>query len=92
MAFAFAVLFEGVLDVDGFVHQVLAVHGLDRLVGRFERVVRDEAVAERLTRREVALDLGVQLKSISVLRNTGSIRPRRTFAVCTSVPNAVKVS
>lgn len=45
MALALAVFFVGVLHRDFFVHEVLPVHAFDGLVGRFEGVVRDEAVA-----------------------------------------------
>jgi hypothetical protein len=29
MSLAFSILLEGVLDRDGFVHEILSVHGLD---------------------------------------------------------------
>jgi hypothetical protein len=57
VALALAVLFEGVLDRDGLVHEELAVHGLDRGVGRFEVRVGHEAIALRLPRLRVARDL-----------------------------------
>jgi hypothetical protein len=44
VAFALAVLFECVLDGDGFVHEELAVHGFDGCVGGFEIGVGYEAV------------------------------------------------
>lgn len=90
MPFTLAILFESVLNVDGLVHQVLAVHGLNRLIGRFERVVRDEAIAHRLPRIEVALDL--QCRSVSANRVVPWAREIPAFAVCTRVPKAVKVS
>lgn len=49
--FAFAVLLECVCDCDYFVHEVIAVHDLDGLVGCFEAVVRHKAI----TLGEVAL-------------------------------------
>ena len=45
MPFSSCIFLEGVLHVDGFVHEELAVHALYRLVGCFEAVVRDEAEA-----------------------------------------------
>ena len=42
--FALAVLFEGVLDGDGFVHEELAVHGFDGGVGGFKVGVGDEPI------------------------------------------------
>ena len=45
MTLALSVLLEGVLDGDGFVHEELAVHGLDRGVRGFEVGEGDEAIA-----------------------------------------------
>lgn len=42
---ALAVLLESVLDRDLLVHEELAVHVLDRIVGGFERGVGDESIA-----------------------------------------------
>jgi hypothetical protein len=54
---ALSVLFEGVLDRDGLVHEELTVHGLDGRISRFEVGVGDESVTLRLSRLRVARDL-----------------------------------
>ena len=57
MPFSSSVLLEGVLHVDGFVHEELTVHALYCLVGCFEAIVRDKAEALAGTGRFVSLDL-----------------------------------
>ena len=54
---ALSVLFEGVLDCDGLVHEELPVHGLDGRISRFKVGVGHESVALRLSRLCVARDL-----------------------------------
>lgn len=45
MSFAFSVLFECVLNYDGFIHEELAVHGLNGCIGGFEICIGHESVA-----------------------------------------------
>jgi hypothetical protein len=45
MAFTFAILFEGVLDGDGFIHEELSIHRFDCCIRRFEVGIGDKAVA-----------------------------------------------
>ena len=60
MTFAFAIFLERILDCHSFVHEELAVHGLDSGVGGFKIGVGDETVALRLARLWVARDLLVE--------------------------------
>lgn len=64
MPLPFAVLLERELDSDGFVGEELAIHRLDRRVGRLEVVVRNETVAFGLARRRVACDLEKRITSV----------------------------
>ena len=57
MTFTLPVLFEGVLDCDGLVHEELPVHGLDSRISRFEVGVGHEPVTLRLSRLCVARNL-----------------------------------
>lgn len=60
VSLALPVLFERVRNRDGLVHQKLAVHRLDRRVGRLERVVRDESEALGRACPDVSRDLGAR--------------------------------
>lgn len=77
MSLALAVLFEGVLDCDGLVHEELPVHGLDGCISRFKVGVGHESVAFRLSRLCVARDL-MGLVSKGVREKT----PRGTSVPC----------
>jgi len=58
---ALSVLFEGVLDRDGLVHEELPIHGLDSRIGGFKVRVGHETVTLRLSRLGIACNLIVGL-------------------------------
>jgi hypothetical protein len=98
VALALAVLFEGILDRDGLVHEELPVHGLDGRVGGFKVRVGHETITLRLACLRIARNLIGRVSKVYVkmpmrLVPHGTwkiIGP--TFAVVAIIPNALNVS